>query len=69
MENISFDNQSLGATGPPWSGAGVGVGILRGTIMFLGNLKDSKIWSTENTKIPRRSKLIQKQSILVQKSV
>ena len=34
-----------------------------GTIMFQ-DLKDSKIWSSNNTKIPRPSKIIQKYSIL-----
>ena len=60
---------------PPWSGpgplpgrigqgAGVGVGILRGSIMFIGDFKESKIFSSTNTKIPRRSKTIQKYSFL-----
>ena len=38
-------------TGQPRSGAGVGVGILRATIMF-EDLKDSKKGSSENTQIP-----------------
>ena len=48
---------------PPgaWSGAGVG----GGTIMFQ-DLKDSKKWSSKNTKIPRRSKHIQTYSICFQ---
>ena len=33
--------------------------------MFLGNLKDSEIPSSKNTKIPRRSKLIQKYSLFI----
>ena len=40
------------ATGPTRSGARVGVGILSGTIMF-EDLKDSKNWSSKNTKIPQ----------------
>ena len=39
------------ATGPPRSGAGVGVGVLRGTTMF-EDLKDSKQMIFRNTKIP-----------------
>ena len=55
------------ATGPPRSGAGEGVGILRGTIMF-DDLKDSKIWSSKNTEIPRPSKfVVQKHSVVFQK--
>ena len=54
------------ATGPPRSGAGEGVGILRGTIMF-DDLEDTKELSLENTKIPRPSKFIQIYSIVALK--
>ena len=40
-----------------------------GTIRFLGNLKDSKNWSSKNTKIPRPSKNIQKISKYFQKYI
>ena len=45
------------ATGPPRSGQGWESVCWGGTIMFLGNLSDSKKWSPENTKIPRHPKV------------
>ena len=55
-----FWQHLVGRSGVDRTGAGMGVGMLRGTPKFLGNLKDSKIWSSKNTKIPSSSKIIQK---------
>ena len=53
FENLEFENFL-------WAGAGAGDGILMGVCVFFGNLKDSKIWLSKNTKSPRPSNLVKK---------
>ena len=60
---LNLLQNALGFTNGSSFGAGVGVGILRGTIMFLRDLKDSESCSCKKSKIPRRSKIGQTHSM------